>query len=136
MAGNPSYTTLAARSRNWRPAASDDTERWADQERDLDEERYNRELLRDEGPEPGTHEWRCATGNYVDPEPVWGKGEPYVDHAHGTMFWDTAKGMEADGPIDWQKVYGDGYEERIWDGRGLDVNDALAKAEPEREAGQ
>ena len=91
----------------------------------------DRAELTDEGPEPG------ATGIHVDPESGWSQGEPYVDAAHGTMFWDTAKGTEASGAIDWQRVYGDGWEEqeRIWDGRGLDVNDARAKAEPEREAG-
>lgn len=46
-------------------------------------------------PEPGTNEWHYATGNYVDPEPEWGAGEPYVDSAHGVAYWDTPEGMAA-----------------------------------------
>ena len=103
-----------------------DTERWTDQERDLDEERYNRELMEADEAEP---EWDSQDSNgYHDREDEG--AEP------STTFWDTAKGPEAMTTPDWQKVYGDGWEERIWDGRGLNVNDALAKPEPEREAGQ
>lgn len=47
------------------------------------------------GPEPGTYEWRIGQGSYVDPEPEWDAGEPYIDHAHGTAFYDTRAGYEA-----------------------------------------
>ena len=43
-----------------------------------------------QGPEPGTREWRLETGSYIDPEPDWDAGPPYVDHAHAVMYWDTA----------------------------------------------
>lgn len=46
-------------------------------------------------PEPGTYEWHVQTGNYVDPEPDWASGEPYVDAAHGVAYWDTAEAMAA-----------------------------------------
>ena len=48
-----------------------------------------------QGPEPGTREWRLQTGNYIDPEPDWDAGPPYVDHAHGEMYWDTASEVDA-----------------------------------------
>jgi hypothetical protein len=47
------------------------------------------------GPEPGTREWHIATGNYIDPEPDWDAGEPYLDHAHGVAYYDTVAAMEA-----------------------------------------
>jgi hypothetical protein len=47
----------------------------------------------DTGPEPGTREWAIETGNYIDPEPDWDQGEPYVDHAHGIAYWYTAEGL-------------------------------------------
>jgi hypothetical protein len=47
------------------------------------------------GPEPGTREWHIATGNYIDPEPDWDAGPPYVDHAHGVMYWDTAAEVDS-----------------------------------------
>ena len=48
-----------------------------------------------QGPEPGTREWRLQTGNYIDPEPDWDAGPPYVDHAHGEIYWDTASEADA-----------------------------------------
>ena len=48
-----------------------------------------------QGPEPGTREWRLQTGNYIDPEPDWDAGPPYVDHAHAVMYWDTASEADA-----------------------------------------
>jgi hypothetical protein len=48
------------------------------------------------GPEPGTTEWHIATGNYIDPEPEWDAGEPYLDHAHGVAYYDTVAAMEAE----------------------------------------
>ena len=45
--------------------------------------------------EPGTDEWAAETGNRIDPEPEWDAGEPYVDHAHGVVFYDTEAGMAA-----------------------------------------
>lgn len=53
------------------------------------------DLELDAGPEPGTNEWRHETGNYVDPEPDWDSGQPYIDHAHGVAYWDTAAAMAA-----------------------------------------
>jgi hypothetical protein len=47
------------------------------------------------GPEPGTYEWHIATGNYIDPEPDWDLGEPYVDERHGVMYYDTQAAYEA-----------------------------------------
>ena len=47
------------------------------------------------GPEPGTREWYIETGNYIDPEPDWDAGEPYLDHAHGVAYYDTVAAMEA-----------------------------------------
>jgi hypothetical protein len=46
-------------------------------------------------PEPGTGEWAYQTGNYIDPEPDWDAGPPYVDHAHGEVYWDTASEADA-----------------------------------------
>jgi hypothetical protein len=46
-------------------------------------------------PERGTNEWAYQTGNYIDPEPDWDAGPPYVDHAHGEMYWDTASQADA-----------------------------------------
>jgi hypothetical protein len=48
-----------------------------------------------QGPEPGTDEWAYATGNYIDPEPDWDTGEPYIDQAHGIAYYDTAEGLAA-----------------------------------------
>ena len=45
--------------------------------------------------EPGTNEWAYETGNYVDPEPGWDAGSPYVDHAHGVVFYDKASEVDA-----------------------------------------
>ena len=63
-----------------------DRQRQAEIEAGLDEE---------EGPEPYTTEWYLATGNYVDPEPDWDAGEPYLDHAYGVAYYDTVAAMEA-----------------------------------------
>jgi hypothetical protein len=48
-----------------------------------------------QGPEPGTNEWAYQTGNYIDPEPDWDAGPPYVDRYHGIMYWDTASEVDA-----------------------------------------
>jgi hypothetical protein len=47
------------------------------------------------GLEPGTNEWAYATGNYIDPEPDWDRGEPYLDHRHGVAYYDTQAAYEA-----------------------------------------
>jgi hypothetical protein len=44
---------------------------------------------------PGTNEWAYETRNYMDPEPDWNAGSPYVDHAHGVVFYDEASEVEA-----------------------------------------
>lgn len=48
--------------------------------------------------EPGTNEWAYETGNYVNPEPGWDAGSPYVDHAHGVVFYDKASEVDAGRP--------------------------------------
>ena len=48
-----------------------------------------------QGPESGTNEWAYQTGNYIDPEPDWDAGPPYVDHYHGIMYWDTVSEVDA-----------------------------------------
>lgn len=45
--------------------------------------------------QPGTNEWAYETGNYVDPEPDWDAGTPYVDPYHGVMYHDTASEADA-----------------------------------------
>ena len=50
---------------------------------------------RSQGPGPGASEWLYQAGNYIDPEPDWDAGPPYIDHAHGIMYWDTANEADA-----------------------------------------
>jgi hypothetical protein len=74
--------------------------------------------------EPGTTEWAYETGNYVDPEPDWDAGSPYVDHAHGVVFYDEASEVDA-GRARWP-----GYRHV---GPELEAQAGSAAAEPEPE---
>jgi len=65
---------------------------WSQTSAEREAEQYTREhgvmgaRARADGPEPGTTEWQLQQGSYIDPEPDWDCGPPWVNPATGAVY--------------------------------------------------